>query len=642
MKTKNCRVSPWARAGSRPMAIRLSVRSACLLVCALTACTSKTNPPTAIEASQVEVVTTDDDPTCAELDEFYPDRRAYFGDLHVHTSYSFDAYAWDTRNDPDRAYDFARGEAIDIAPLDEDGKGTITIALDRPLDFAAVTDHSEFLGEVDLCITPGSESYDTVPCRRYRLGGLVGVSGMSARIFNPNPQRSQIMCGSDGSTCLQAAAGPWQRIQEAAEGANDACTFTSFVGYEYTGIPLGANLHRNVIFRNKQVPALPVSFFEEPTPEGLWEQLDALCTNAGTGCEVLAIPHNANASKGRMFDVEYGGASDPAKQAEIAARRARLEPIMEIYQHKGASECAFPAFTSDEECNFELLDDASDGGSGTPPQKSDFLRGALGIGLTESLRLGVNPFRLGVIASTDTHNASPGEVDEDDWHGHVGVEDSDVADSPIRFSPGGLVGIWAEENTRDALFKAMQRRETFGTSGPRIQVRFFGGWNYDAGLCAAPDTAAQAYRNGVAMGADLPARGAGAEAPRFLLQAMQDEVPLQVAQIIKIWVDPDGLVHEAVFDVSGDRDNGADVDTNTCERTGLGQDHLCSVWQDPSFDPGRPAVYYARVLENPSCRWITHACNALPADQRPSQCSDPGEPRTVKERAWTSPIWYQP
>ncbi|MCG8418557.1 MAG: DUF3604 domain-containing protein [Proteobacteria bacterium] len=640
MNMRDVRVSHWAGTGWRPMAARPSFRSACLLACTLTACGAKTQALVAGEAGQTAALTAGDTLEC----EVNPERNAYFGDLHVHTSYSFDAYAWDTRNDPEAAYKFARGEPMAIPPLDDEGKGTVTIQLDRPLDFAAVTDHSEFLGEVDLCVTEGSESYDTAACRLYRRGGPVSVVDMSSRIMSPYPTRNKAICGRDDSTCLQAAAGPWLRIQQAAEAANDECSFTSFVAYEYSGIPLGANMHRNVIFRTAQVPDLPVSYMEEPSPEGLWEQLDALCTHAGNGCEVLAIPHNSNLSQGRLFDVEYGGVGDPAEQAKIAARRARLEPIMEIFQHKGASECAFPAFTTDEECNFELLStgESDENAFGKPPQESDFLRGALGIGLTESLRLGVNPFRLGVIGSTDTHNASPSYVDEDDWHGHVGVEDSDVPNSQIRFSPGGLVGVWAEENTRDALFKAMQRRETFGTSGPRMQVRFFGGWDYDSGLCADPNMLAQAYETGVAMGADLPAPNAGARAPRFLLQAMQDKVPLQVAQIIKIWVDRDGTVREQVFDVSGNRDNGADVDINTCERSGSGEAHLCAVWQDASFDPGQPAVYYARVLENPSCRWITHACNALPAGDRPAQCSDPNEAKIIKERAWTSPIWYQP
>ncbi len=636
MSLENCEES---NRGSKGWLLKAFCSCTNLFVFAFIAFSTNASTFSEVKAKKTAAIATSFRPEC---DDFEPLRQAYFGDLHVHTAYSFDAYAWETRNDPAQAYLFARGEALDIAPLDEYGQGTVTIQLDRPLDFAAVTDHSEFLGEVNLCVTPGSESYDTRACQLYRTGGKIGVIGMTSRILSPLPHRSPFLCGDDGSTCLQTAAGPWQRIQEAAAAANDACAFTSFVGYEYTGMPFGAMLHRNVIFRGESVPELPVSYLEAPTPEDLWTRLDAVCTDAGTGCEVLAIPHNPNFSQGRIFNVEYGGNSDPVIQAEIAARRARLEPIMEVYQHKGSSECAFPFFTSDEECSFELLSEEENEDPGFPPQESDFLRGALALGLNESLRLGVNPFKLGVIGSTDTHNASPGEVNEANWQGHVGKEDSDVANSRISFSPGGLVGVWAEENTRDALFQAMQRRETFGTSGPRIRVRFFGGWDYDEGLCTAPDMLQQAYKNGVPMGSDLPDTNTDHGSPRFILQAMQDDIPLQVAQIIKIWLDQDGSVHEKVFDVNGDRENGAGVDPHTCIRNGSGAPHLCSVWQDPNFDPTGPAVYYARVLENPSCRWSTFACNALPADARPSQCSDPGVAKAVKERAWSSPIWYQP
>ena len=300
---------------------------------------------------------------------------------------------------------------------------------------------------------------------------------------------------------------------------------------------------------------------------------------------------------------------------------------------------------TDEQCNFELVDDASEEGMPAPPlapQSNDFLRGALALGLLESVRIGVNPFGLGVIASTDTHSSTPGGVMEDGWLGHFAAADADVASSNSTFSPGGLVGAWAVENSRDALFEAFKRKETFGTSGPRIRPRFFAGWLYASGICNAPDLLDQAYANGVPMGAVLPARPATAGAPRFVLQAMRDKTLLQVAQIVKISVAPDGSTQEQVFNVAGNPNNGATVDLNSCKPSGPGRAHLCEVWVDPTFDPKQPAAYYMRVLENPTCRWTTHACNALPASERPDQCNDPAVTKTVQERAWTSPIWYMP
>ncbi len=570
----------------------------------------------------------------------HPTRWAYFGDFHVHTSLSFDAYIFENRNGPDAAYRYAKGETIDIPGLD----GTQPARIDRPLDFAAVTDHAEFLGEVDLCTTPNSVSFDSNACRRYREGTTASrFLSFGLRLSDPSPARNRGICGAGNQNCTAAATEMWQQTQQAAEEHYDRsadCSFTTFVAYEWTGTTGGNNLHRNVIFRNDQVPTLPVSYFEEPTPEGLWNRLDAVCGEAP--CDVVAIPHNSNGSGGQMFDVEYGGARTTAAQRRIARQRARLEPLMEIYQHKGSSECAL-GFAADEQCSFELVQDVSEGEPRPlSPEPNDFLRGALALGLMESLRIGVNPFQLGVLASTDTHNSTPGAVQEDDWLGHTGTADADVANANPTFSPGGLVGIWAEENSRDALFNALKRKETFGTSGPRIRPRFFGGWTYPTNACAAPDLLQTAYANGVPMGGRLPARPASAAAPRFVVQAMQDQIPLQVAQIIKIDVLDDGTPREQVFNVSGNPNNGARVDPQSCQPSGPARATLCRVWVDPTFDADRPAVYYMRVLQNPTCRWLTEACNALAPSNRPPQCSNNDQPPIVQERAWTSPIWYVP
>lgn len=606
---------------------------------------------------------------CAERD---PLRKAYFGDLHVHTAFSFDAWTYDVRTTPAEAYRFARGEAIRLPPLDADGKGTTEVRLDRPLDFAAVTDHAEYLGEVSLCTTPGSPAYDTPTCAAYRppQSSFLGL-GVGA-----DPPVRADFC-QDTTLCTDAAAPVWQVTRDAAEEAYDrtsACRFTTFVAYEYSLSPLATNLHRNVIFRNAEVLPAPITTYEAETPRELWAQLDLRCRRAGTGCDVLAIPHNANLSNGQMFEVEAPGDAPVDEQRRAAALRASMEPLVEVYQHKGDSECLSgigPAVGGpDELCAMEKqhfppfqdcgLDGTGKGGLGGFGCVSwrDYLRGALETGLLEGERLGENPYKLGFVGSTDTHNGTPGAVEESTYRGHLGLADQSpelalgttaLAGAPLLSSPGGLAGVWAEENSRDAIFDALRRRETFATSGPRMVVRLFAGWGYPADLCARPDLVAEGYARGVPMGADLPPRPQTGS-PTFVLSALRDPgteghpgTPLQRAQIVKLWVDAAGTPHEAVIDVAGDAGNGASVDLATCEPQGPGADSLCAVWADPDFDPARPALYYARVLENPSCRWSTHLCNSLPADQREALgCGSLPVPATIQERAWTSPVWYTP
>ncbi len=600
---------------------------------------------TAIDGGPTDLVgRTETRVACADQN---PLRNLYWGDLHIHTTYSFDAYTFDVRNDPRDAYRFARGEQVLLPPLDEGGEGTVPARLDRPLDFAAVTDHSEFLGETHVCVTPGSAGYDTTACTAYRAGA-VGFGLMGAALLNADPTRPDAFCGDDPSSCATALMGVWGEVQAAAEEAydrTDACTFTSFVAYEHTGTPGGAMVHRNVIFRNENVPAVPISYFEAPRAFELWTQLDGACVDAGTGCDVLTIPHNSNLSNGMLFEGTYEGADTLAQQTERAATRARFEPLMEIYQHKGASEC-FPGFSTDEECSFESLDaDICDpdttGGCTTP---IDYLRGVLAEGMAEEERLGENPFAYGVIASTDNHNAVPGNVDEDSFPGHVGIQDDTrrerLTDFPD-FSPGGILGVWALENSRDALFEAMQRKETYGSSGPRIAVRLFAGWGLPTDLCGASDLAGMGYALGVPMGGTLPARPTDGTM-RIALVAQRDQVPLRVAQIVKIWLDASGEPHEEVFDVAGDADAAAPVDLASCAPSPVGADALCAVWEDPSFDPAVPAVYYGRVLENETCRWSQRDCADLPARLRPDQCTDGSTPMTLGERVWTSPVWYRP
>ncbi|MGH3056599.1 MAG: DUF3604 domain-containing protein, partial [Gaiellaceae bacterium] len=333
---------------------------------------------------------------------------------------------------------------------------------------------------------------------------------------------------ADNAVCRQQAGDVWERIQDAAAAAYAQCTFTSFVAYEYSRSPGGSTMHRNVIFRNDRVP-FPISAFEEPTPQGLWRELKTACLDAVTGCDVLAIPHNSNESNGKMFFVEYPGTTTVDEERAQATFRAAMEPLVEIYQHKGSSECLNGISgilgAPDEACEFERrrpapFPDCGDtkGQTGSAGQgcvsRLDYVRGALLAGLKEDERLGVNPYRLGIIASTDTHNGTPGATEEATFIGHRGTDDATPAqqlghgvltDGGIVFSPGGLTGVWAEENSRPSIFDALRRKEVFGTSGTRIAVRFFGGWNYPDGLCSDPDSIRRSYASGVPMGGVLPA-----------------------------------------------------------------------------------------------------------------------------------------
>jgi len=601
-----------------------------------------------------------------------------------------DASIWDVRTSPDAAYRFAQGETLDLPPYDAEGRAARRIRLERPLDFAAVTDHAEFLGPVSLCTRKGSPSYATPGCRAFRGEALLqdspfGAVGVRMRGLYP-PDRGQDLiesgefseeiCGEQGLRCQVERRSVWQEIQAAAERHSDrseACRFTAFKAFEYSATPQLSKVHRNVIFRNAVVPEQPISWVDEPQAVGLWRALRSRCLEAGTGCDALAIPHNSNLSNGLMFSIGTRGETlaDQVAEAEL---RAALEPLVEIMQIKGDSECKNGMYDvlgeADELCDFEKIRGLANGpedcreGTGYGAlagrgceSRLDFVRYALVEGLREAERIGVNPYRVGFVASTDAHNANPGDVEERSYDGWMGTADAAPEQrlspggllGPLSANPGGLVGIWAEENSRDRLFDAMQRRETFGTSGPRIVPRFFGGFGFEADLCGDPDLVAKAYAAGVPMGAELPARPVGGGAPVFVVSALRDPgTPsqpgglLQRIQIVKVWADATGHFHQAVHDVAGSPGNGAGVDPDTCRPSGPGHDSLCRVWADPTFDPGRRAAYYARVVENPSCRWSARECAALPAARRPAGCSDPAVPKVIQERAWTSPIWYEP
>jgi len=638
-----------------------------------------------------------------QCDCFDENRQPFFGDLHVHTSYSQDAYVVDTRNTPRDAYKFARGATLMVPESIDNPAQTRPVTLRRSLDFVAVTDHAEYFDLVQICITPGSPGYDDPICKRFRSEekvrsiGLRGCSRSRDRLkamddltgYLENPPIKTPLCDTPGVDCEAANTLMWKDIQAAAEEAYDRsknCGLTTFIAYEYSSAPDKNNLHRNVIFRNSHVIPDPIDAYDTGhNVTLLWEALKKNCIEAGTGCDVLTIPHNSNFSSGLMFE-------DPADLDEATTRQF-FEPLVEIYQHKGCSECRYDlryksgVGTNDELCSFEQawmfnLEGPPPRGPEMPaPDKFPpraFVRNVLKDGLALERQLGVNPFKFGMVASTDGHSGTAGNTDEKGWQGAFGSFDAScqqflsgrISTPFASYSPGGLAVIWAEENSRDALFESLRRRETYATSGTRPVVRFFGGWDFEENLCGSHDFVSICYSRGVPMGGDLPQAPDPSAKPEFLVWAQKDpgteDLPgtdLQCIQIIKGWVDMEGKTHERVFDVAGDRNNGASVDPETLETVGDGFKELCTVWTDVEFDPNLPAFYYVRVLENPTSRWTTLQCKELGIDvfagkwKRRLQAlkagvyicggckdeeTDPPLERIIQERAWTSPIWYRP
>ena len=608
-------------------------------------------------------------------------RNAYFGDLHIHTAYSYDARPLGTRTTPADAYRFARGEAIPIPPYAEDGAPLMTQKLRRPLDFAAVTDHSEFFGEMKLCFDEGSPAYDANSCRFLRGEGGEGLSPFIRIVISENPERVTDVCGEDGSDCLEASRSLWQSTRDMAEAAYDrtsACRFTTFVGYEHTGTPKSNNYHRNVIFRNDRVPEHAISYIESPTDVELWDQLTEQCLEGVDGCDVLAIPHNSNLSSGAMFPsyISRFESSDTARKT--AELRNAMEPVMEVFQHKGNSECfnGLPNIlgAEDELCEQEQVRSVgrqAESFTGAPTvvrfceegeigargfvrtgciSKNDFFRSVLLTGLKDEAVIGVNSYKMGVIASTDGHISTAGDTHEHGWPGHLAPETdfetrlSDRGSSPFGLiaNPGGLAGVWAVENSRDAIFESLRRKEVFGTTGTRIKPRLFAGWSFAENACEMNDKAAHGYERGIPMGGDLRDGPSGA-APQLLVSALQDPraAQLQKLQVIKGWIDAGGQARYEVFDVAGQENNEGEINLKTGAWSGTGSASLCTVFEDPEFDPAEASYYYLRAVEVPTLRWSWAQCIALPEDERPDACNNDA-PKTIQEMAWTSPIWYLP
>lgn len=576
---------------------------------------------------------------------FNPLKNVFWGDLHIHTGLSYDAYTFGVVAMPDDAYTYAKGGTIKHA-LD------YPVSLSRPLDFAAVTDHSEWLGTA-----------------RHINGPLTNNTRLREVMFSGNPLRITynyfktvfFQMGSDdtrkenfGSKTDQAVSiAAWQQILDAAERHNNPGVFTTFIGYEWTSMPNENNLHRNVIYKGSIVPDLPYSSVDSENPMDLWAELDS---QRERGMESIAIPHNGNVSNGLMYNnVDYNG---NAFSETYAATRMRNEPISEILQVKGASETHPILSVDDEFANFEIHDLrlSADGSQSQP--KGSYVRDALRTGLEFSHNEGFNPYRFGFIGSSDGHNATA-PVEEDSYHGKLPMGDGSAG---IRlgktlllpkevnrggmWSAMGLAAVWAEENTRGSLFDAMRRKETYATSGPRISLRFFAGWQLPADILDRSDAIAVAYAKAVPMGSDLQS-SQQSNSPEFIVWAMKDPVGanLDRAQIVKVWVDDQGVSHEKVFNIAAADgrainsegelaavESSVDVASATYTNA-FGGPSIAVRWQDPTFKPEQSAAYYARVLEIPTPRWTTYDAMRL-AVEAP-------QPTSLQERAISSAIWYE-
>ncbi len=529
-------------------------------------------------------------------------KRLLWGDLHVHTAWSLDAYAFGAMATPTDAYRFARGEALTLMSGDE-------VRIDRPLDFAAVTDHAETFDLMHACTDPGAS--DDAYCRSLRAER---EAQNARRIFNDfllpivslTPPAVPGVCKT--VDCPAARINQWQRAQAAANAADAPCEFSALIGYEWTASPGGRHWHRNVIYRSQNVPDQAFDYVRYPEVGQLWAKLEETC-RPEDGCDVLTIPHNINWADGGTFDLT----SEPAATTRL---RAHYERLAEVHQEKGSSEClpVAPGDTS-EDCRFErVLDNTAKlRMSGADPDpvaawrnaRKSYYRTLLGAGLD---RGAANPFMLGAIGSTDTHFGTPGMVAEVDYFGGIALLlATDAARlSRTAFNPGGLVAVWAQENTRSSIFDALQRREAYATSGPRIKLRFAEG-----NLCSADAPEPSTLMGGVYR---------GTTAPVFSVQVARDHAPLAAVDVVK-----------------GAFNNGELTETVTrIAEFPAGRDAVCVSHQDATFVAAAPAYWYVRVLEAPSKRWSKHLCERL------GQCeAHPEADRMIQERAWSSPIWYQ-
>ena len=629
------------------------------------------------------------------------DRNPYYGDLHVHTKYSFDAYVFGVTASPDDAYRYAKGEGVKH-PLGYEMK------LREPLDFYAVTDHGFYMGMIQAyadTTTEISQNEFAEPFHNLnRLDNLTVESAgersnifssvLGATIIQPYPDwhpkllKAYLTRNTQGalqSFDYDIHKSAWADVARSANEHNDPGHFTTFIGYEFTTSTdiEGGNLHRNVIFNSSKASIRPWTRIDSINPEDLWTWQDKL---RDKGVDTIAIPHNSNGSNGQMFEMESfkGNALD----IEYAKKRMRNEPLVEITQVKGTSD-THPLLSPDDEwADFEIMDVRV---GSRPPTYSkpsgSYVREAYLNGLTLEFTKQGNPYKFGLIGSTDTHVVAA-SLDESNFWSKVGLLDGDpenrgsvplkeenverldeymrAFNQPVsrvsleqgeyantgftQWGASGLAAAWAEENTRESIFNAFRRKETFATTGTRIAVRFFGGYNLSSIDLNSESLVSEAYQKGVTMGSDLLHNEN--KIPEFLVWAQRDKngAPLQRIQIIKGWIDNNsGRPKEKVFDVACSDgmqpdpitnrcpDNGARVNINDCSiSTNVGSSELKTVWKDPEFAPDDKTFYYVRVLENPTCRWSTW--DAIKAGYKPRE----GLHETIQERAWSSPIWYIP
>jgi hypothetical protein len=589
--------------------------------------------------------------------------RPYWGDTHLHTGLSLDAGAFGCRLRPADAYQFARGDEIKASTGQP-------VRLSRPLDWLVVADHSDQMGFfLDLFAAKphlmktkdGKRWYDMVQ----RGEGVKAAYDIINKFAN---QQFPEDIAKHYKPTAKAYKSVWKHTVQAAEDYNEPGRFTAFIGYEWTSLIKGNNMHRVVIYRDDASYALQTTPFTTFPPEGsinprdLWKWMQAYEKN--TGGDVLAIAHNGNLANGIMFpiDAQYDGRK---LDAEYINNRIKWEPLYEITQIKGDGETHPLLSPNDEFADYETWDIGNLSNPAKPKEDSmlagEYAREALKRGLWLEKTLGVNPYKFGFIGSTDSHTGLATAQEDNFWGKHSGAEPKpdrmahQFMSSPRGVLEGwaqvasGLAAVWAMENTRESIFDAMERKETYATTGSRMGVRFFGGWNFNASDLNSRTPAFNGYTKGVPMGGDLPARGQ-AKAPTFMTYALRDPIGanLDRIQIIKGWLDAEGKMHEKVYDVawSGDRKAGADgklpavgntVDPKTANYTNtIGAPELMTVWTDPSFDPAQRAFYYVRVIEIPTPRWSTIEAfrYGLPIPK--------GAPVTTQERAYTSPIWYTP
>lgn len=580
--------------------------------------------------------------------------QVFWGDTHLHTSYSPDAFFFGNASaDPDTAYRYAKGYPV-VHPYH---KGRIQIG--TPLDFLMVADHAEMMA-VPVRLARGDEMLVNTPNGKRIVQAL--AAGKGQEIFIQFVERINSNQPYEDLNTEETRKSVWADMVAITERHNEPGRFTSFIGWEWTSTPKGKNLHRVVMMPQGADVAnqfIPYSSFDSDKPEDLWAWLEQ--TSARTGASFVAIPHNSNISGGLMFD-EVDSEGRPIT-AEYARTRMKWETVVEATQIKGDSETDPILSPTDEFAAFEPFSHAIDSealASGVEPELTpgDFVRSGLRRGLEIEAKVGVNPYKFGMIGSTDAHTAMSA-AEEDNFHGKTAFDSIPenrfneflgIKGFGADMSASGRAAVWASENNRDALFEAFRRKEVYATTGPHIRVRFFGGWDFDGDDATDRDLAEIGYDKGVPMGGDLT-RAPKGKAPAFLIYAIKDPVGanLDRIQVVKGWLTADGTSQEEIYDVawSDDRARGADgalppvgntVDLETGLYTNtIGDAQLSAVWRDPEFDPSERAFYYLRVLQIPTPRHTLY--DAIALEMNPE---DTGHPSTIQERAYSSPIWYTP